>query len=439
MVLFFTLATSVIAAMIFGLMPAIQASKPDVNGMLKEGGTLSRGSAGRRRIRALLIIFESALTLVLLAGAGMMTKSFFNLQKVDPGFEIGNLLVAPISITPAKYPEHSQRESFYRQLMERIQALPGAQSVGAISLLPLSGADRRLAISIDGRPPLAPGERIFANAREITPGYFRAMKIPILRGRNFDDRDTAPAPGVGIINETMASRLFPGEDPIGRRISLTATDDGPWITIVGVAGAVRQLALASEPIFEIYGPHSQDPRPEMTLLIRTAVNPTALIPAVVSEVHALDKEVPLDGLTTMEQVANRSIEHVRIIAILFGLFAGVALALALMGVFTFMSYSVAQRKHEIGVRMALGASRGHVLKIVIGQGMRLVGVGIVSGFAGGVLLGRVMSSLLYQVSPIDPLTFVSVSLILSLTALLATLISARRATKVDPLVALRCE
>ena len=438
-VLLFAVAASAISAIVFGLLPALQMSRPDLNGTLKEGGRAGVADSHKRRMRSVLVIAESALSVILLAGAGMMIKSFVNLQRVDPGFATDNVLVVPISLTPAKYPEESQRQLFFDQLLQRIRALPGVQSVGATSVLPLLGGDRGNAFSIEGRPPLPPGQHLFAGTREVTPDYFQTMGIRVLKGRSFDTRDTLNSPFVVIINETMAQRFFPGEDPINQRLSLSATPREPWFTVVGVVSDVHHTGLATPPAAEMYGPFAQDPRSTMTVLIRTTQDPATLGTAVRNEVLAIDKDVPLYGVMTMEQIVSTSIAPVRTTMLLLTIFAVVALALALMGIFSFMSYSVVQRTHEIGVRMALGASQRHVLKMIAGQGMKFVVIGIGIGLVGAVVLGRVMSNLLFNVSAIDPLTFVGVSLVLSVTALIATLIPARKATRVDPLIAMRYE
>ncbi len=438
-VLLFALAASILSAGIFGLMPALQVSRPDLNGTLKEGGRSGNAHTTKRRTRSLLVIAESALSLILLAGAGMMIKSFINLQQVDPGFQVDNVLVVPISLTPNKYPEESQRQVFFDQLTQRLRGLPGVQSVGATSTLPLLGGDRGNAFSIEGRPPLPPGQHLFAGTREVTPEYFQTMDIPVLKGRAFDSRDTLNNPFVVIINETMAQRFFPGEDPINKRLSLNTTPREPWFTVVGVVGDVHHTGLAMPPTAEMYGPFAQDPRSTMTMLIRTSTDPAALNSAVRNEVNALDKEVPLYGVMTMEQIVATSLAPVRTSMMLLTIFAITALALALMGIFSFMSYSVVQRTHEIGVRMALGASQRNVLGLIAGQGMKFVGIGIAIGLIGAVVLGRLMSSLLFNVSAIDPLTFIGVSLVLLVTALVATLIPARKATRVDPLIAIRYE
>ena len=438
-VLGFTLLVSVAAAAVFGLVPALQASKPDLNRSLKESSKSGGGGfGGRRRLRNLLVIAEVAVSLMLLIGAGMMMKSFLNLQSVDPGFDAKNVLVVPVSLLQAKYPESRQRAIFFQQALQRVAALPGVESVGATSMLPLSGEDRANSFTVEGRAPLAAGERTYTNTREVTPDYFRTMRIPVRRGRAFTEHDTEASPLVAVINETMARRFFPDEDPVGKRVTLSGPD-GPWFTVVGVVGDVRHSSLSVEPGAEMYGPHLQDPLPSMHLVIRAKTDPQGLVAAVRREVQAMDKDIPASGIRTMEQALTSSMAPARTGLILLSLFAALAVVLATMGIFAFMSFSVTQRVHEIGVRMALGAQQGHVLRLIVGQGMKLVSIGIAAGLLGGALLSRVMSSALYGVRAVDPATFAGVSLLLAVVALLAILIPARRAMKVDPLVALRYE
>jgi putative ABC transport system permease protein len=438
-VLVFTLLISVAAAAFFGLVPALQASKPDLNKGLKESSRSAGGGfGGRRRMRNLLVIAEVAVSLMLLIGAGMMMKSFLNLRNVDPGFDAKNVLVVPVSLPQNKYPENEQRGIFFQQAIRNVGSLPGVESVGATSMLPLGGEDRANSFAIEGRAPLAAGERIYANTREVTPDYFRTMRIPLRKGRTFTEQDSAAAPLVIVVNETMVRRFFPSEDPIGKRITLSGPE-GPWFNIVGVVGDVRHSSLSIEPGAEMYGPHLQDPLASMHLVIRTKTDPQSLVAAVRKEIVSMDKDIPASGIKTMEQALTSSIAPVRTSLILLSLFAVLAVVLATMGVFAFMSYSVTQRVHEIGVRMALGAHQSDVLKLIVGQGMKLVLIGIGVGILGGALLSRIMMSALYGVSAIDPVTFAGVSLLLAVVALLAILIPARRAMKVDPMIALRYE
>jgi predicted permease len=436
-VLLFTLVASIVAAAIFGLLPALQTSKPDLNDSLKEGGRDSSGGfGGRLRLRSLLIVFEVALSLILLIGAGMMIKSFLNLQRVNPGFDAGNVLVVPVALPQNKYPEAAQRALFFQQAVERIAALQTVESVGATNLLPLAGEDRGQVLNIEGRP-LPPGEKLYASTRDVTPDYFRTMRIPIISGRDFTRQDTADTMSVVLINETMAKRYFANEDPVGKRVSLVPGQGGPWLTIVGVVGDTRHTSLSIPPTVEAYGPHAQDPIGTMTIVIRTSSDPSNLANLVRNELRAMDSSLPLLGMRTMEQTLKDSVAPVQASMTLLTLFAVLALLLAVMGIFAFISYAVTQRTHEIGVRMALGAQRHHVLMLIVSQGLRLVLVGIALGLVGAFFLTRLMVNLLYGVSPLDLVTFAGVSLLLVMAALLATIIPAAKATKLDPVIALR--
>lgn len=436
-VLLFTLVASIVAAAIFGLLPALQTSKPDLIDSLKEGGRDSSGGfGGRLRLRSLLIVFEVALSLILLIGAGMMIKSFLNLQRVNPGFDARNVLVVPVALPQNKYPEAAQRALFFQQAVERIAALQTVESVGATNFLPLAGEDRGQVLNIEGRP-LPPGEKLYASTRDVTPDYFRTMRIPIISGRDFTRQDTADTISVVLINETMAKRYFANEDPVGRRVSLVPGQSGPWLTIVGVVGDTRHTSLSIPPTVEAYGPHAQDPVGTMNIVIRTSSDPSSLANVVRNELRAMDSSLPLLGMRTMEQTLKDSIAPVQASMTLLTLFAVLALLLAVMGIFAFISYAVTQRTHEIGIRMALGAQRRHVLTLIVSQGLRLVLVGIVLGLVGAFFLTRLMVNLLYGVSPLDLVTFAGVSLLLLIAALLATIIPAAKATKFDPVIALR--
>ncbi len=436
-VLLFTLVASIVAAAIFGLLPALQTSKPDLNDSLKEGGRDSSGGfGGRLRLRSLLIVFEVALSLILLIGAGMMIKSFLNLQRVNPGFDASNVLVVPVALPQNKYPEAAQRVLFFQQAVERIAALQTVESVGATNFLPLAGEDRVQSLNIEGRP-LPPGEKLYASTRDVTPDYFRTMRIPIVSGRDFTRQDTADTMSVVLINETMAKRYFANEDPVGKRVSLVPGQSGPWLTIVGVVGDTRHTSLSIPPTVEAYGPHAQDPIGTMNIVVRTSSDPSSLANVVRNELRAMDSSLPLLGMRTMDQTLKDSIAPVQASMTLLTLFAVLALLLAVMGIFAFISYAVTQRTHEIGVRMALGAQRHHVLTLIVSQGLRLVLAGIVLGLVGAFFLTRLMVNLLYGVSPLDLVTFAGVSLLLVLAALLATIIPAAKATKLDPVIALR--
>lgn len=434
-VLGFTLLVTLLTGVIFGLVPALQSSTPNLNETLKEGGRGTTG--GHHRIRAGLVITEVALALVLLIGAGLLIRSFYRLQQVDPGFNSSNALAVTVSLPGRKYPQPEQRTAFFTQLIEKVSALPGVVAVGASQSLPIQG-DFLLGFTIQGRPPYAPGEDPSTNYYSVSPDYFKSMGIPLLRGRVFTEQDRAGAPRVAIINEEMAKRYFPDEDPIGKRIHVT---QGPEIfrEIVGIVGDVKQYGLAQPTTLQTYEPSPQMQFSTMTLVVRAEGNVAPLGGAIRTQVLAIDKEQPISRIRPLEQVVSESVAKQRFSMLLLGIFAAVALILAAVGLYGVMSYSVTQRTHEIGIRTALGASQTDVLKLVVGQGVMLalagVGIGLLSAFA----LTRLMVVLLFGISATDPLTFVAISAVLLLVALAACFVPARRATKVDPTIALRYE
>ncbi|MFP5264641.1 MAG: ABC transporter permease [Blastocatellia bacterium] len=441
-VLAFTLLISALTGVLFGLAPALQASKPDLNEALKEGSRGSSENLGRGPLRRLLVIFEMAAALVLLIGAGLMVKSFLRLSEVNAGFDPRNVLAMTLSLPRAKYKEPRAQAAFFREAFERIEGLPGVESVGAINDLPLGGDRDSTAFAVEGRPAPPPGERPSTEWRLVNPDYFKAMSIPVLRGRAFTEEDATDAPRVVVINDSFARRFFPNEDPVGRRIilDLTISNAAPVAReIVGVAGDVRDLGLDAEPGPEVYAPYLQEPVPYMAIMVKAKADPAALGPAVRGEVLAIDKDQPISSIQGMEQVIKDSVAGRRFNMTLFAIFAAVALLLAAVGIYGVMAYSVTRRTHEIGIRMALGASSSDVLRLVLGQGMTLALIGMAAGLAASAALTRVMSSLLYEVSATDPLTFAVITLLLAGVALMACYIPARRAMKVDPMVALRYE
>jgi putative ABC transport system permease protein len=438
--LVFTLLISVVTGLIFGLAPALQASKLDLTETLKEGGRGSTEGLRRNRVRSLLVVSEIALSLVLLVSAGLLIKSFMRLLEVNPGFSPENVLTASISLPPAKYTEERQQSAFFRETVERLKASPGIVSAAAVFPLPLSGSNRANTFQIAGRPIPNPGESPEANDRVTTPDYFQTMGIPVLKGRVFTERDSADAPPVMVINETFARRFFPDEDPLGKRIIIDSENNPDGNEIVGVVGDVRHRSLDVESGAEAYLSYLQFPERSMSLVIRTqAADPMSTASSIRGVVQQVDKDQPLSSIKTMEQLLSESVAQRHFNMLLLGIFSAVALMLAAIGIFGVMNYSVSQRTHEIGIRMALGAQGRDVLKMVVGQGMILALVGVVIGLVAAFALTRVMSNLLFGVSATDPLTFAGVSLLLAVIALLACYIPARRATKVDPMVALRYE
>jgi putative ABC transport system permease protein len=437
-VLGFTFGATVLTGVIFGLAPALQASKLELNEALKEGGRSATEGQGHSRVRSLLIVSEVALSLVLLVGAGLLIKSFVRLRNTNPGFDAGGTLTASVSLPSVKYATDDQIRNFYTRATERVSRLPGVESVGAIMPLPLSDNAMVTSFFVGGRPTPSPGDRPRASARIITPGYFRSMGVPLVRGRDFEARDDDKTPKVIVVNETFARLYFPGEDALGKRLKLGLNDiDGE---IVGVVGDVHHRRLDAEPGAEYYVPAAQAPINQLSLVVRTrGGDPAQLAGALRSAVKEIDPDQPLYEVRTMSSLVADSMARQRFSMILLASFAGLALLLAAFGIFSVMSFLVAQRTHEIGIRMALGAQASDILRLVVGHAMTLAIVGVGVGLAAAFALTRVLESLLYEVKPNDPAVFGGIALVLSLVALAACLIPARRATRVDPMVALRYE
>jgi putative ABC transport system permease protein len=437
----FTLVVSLLTGIIFGLIPALQASRTDLNETLKEGGRSS--GVGGNRLGSLLVASEVALSLLLLVGAGLMLRSFIRLMSVDPGFDPQNALTMAIGLPQSKY-QPPQRAAFFQQLLDRLRALPGVRSVGAV-YPPLGGGEAGAGFSIEGRPPAARGEPRLAAPRWVSLDYFKAMKIQLLKGRVFTEGDSINALPVIIINEAMARQYWPNEDPIGKRVASTDDNfwrDKPlWREIVGVVKDVRYTALDTEARAQMYTPFNQFPPvfSDRTLVARTDGDPMSLVAAVRGEVKAIDKDQPISHIRTMEELVAGSVSQRRFNMLLLAVFAGVALLLAAVGIYGVMSYSVEQRTREIGLRMALGAQTRDVIRLVVGRGMTLTLIGAVIGLIAAFGLTRLIKSLLYGVSATDPVTFLVIAPLLALVAMLACYLPARRATKVDPLVALKAE
>jgi putative ABC transport system permease protein len=435
-VLLFSLLVSLLTGVAFGLAPALRAAKLNPNETLKEGGRGSSGGVGGNRVRGALIVSEVALSLVLVTGAALMMQSFARLQRVNLGFDTRQLLTLNISLPQAKYPETSQKLGFYSQVLQRVEALPGVKAAGMNVNLPPNGGVRAPFL-VEGAPPLAFGERPLAAWNSVSAGYFQTMGIPLLKGRLFDERDRENSQTVAIISRGLADSFFQGADPLGRQITVGRMP-GPSV-VVGVVGDVKNAGLSAEPAAEVYTPFAQRPWTSMNLVVRTQGDPLGLAGEVRAQVLSVDGDQPVTNVQTMEQNISDIVAQPRLTMILLGIFAGVAMALAAVGLYGVMSYSVAQRTHEIGLRMALGAQGSEILRAVIRQGMTLALAGVLIGLAGSFFLTQLMSSLLFGVTGRDPLTFIAVSLILSFVALLACYLPARRATKVEPLIALRYE
>jgi putative ABC transport system permease protein len=440
-VLGFTWFVSILTGLTFGLAPAMKASKIDLTKSLKERSRSSPGGFQLGQLRHLLVVAEVAISLVLLSGASLMIRSFLHLQNVSLGFTAERLLTGQISLPQAKYFEDHRVVDFYKRLLEHLEMLPGVRSASMVSALPFGGTHLRDPFSIEGRPyDTASKTPQVANFQVIGLTYFRAMQIPVLSGRFFNERDVNGASPVAIINETMARGFWPNEDPIGKRIMMGAPmPERPWLKIVGVVGDVRNSGLETPPLPQMYASYLQNPTRSMTLVISTALAAQTLTTAIERQVNALDKDLPIYDVKSMEQRLSNSVAQPRFRTLLLAIFAVLALVLSAVGIYGVMSYSTQQRTHEIGIRIALGAQTGDVLKLVVRQGMVLTLIGVVIGLALSFALTRFLSSLLFGVSATDPGTFIAVSVLLAIVALVACYIPARRAAKVDPIVALRYE
>jgi putative ABC transport system permease protein len=433
----FTLGVTVIAGLLFGLFPALQTSRPNLNETLKDSGQRGSETSGRNSVGGLLIVSEIALSFVLLAGAGLLIKSFLHLRETDPGFNPENVLTMRLTLPPGKYKQGEPRAQIYKQLIDSVKATPGVQSAAAILSLPLGGDQFNLGRGVirEGRP-MTGEEQTTAQWLSITPDYFQTLQIPLKAGRTFTDQDTLQSTKVAIINETMARQLWPGENPIGRRFTVWRDEKFPR-EVVGVVGDTKaSLDEAAE--HQMYVPYAQDPNwSSLSLVVRTAGEPTALTGSVREAIRAVDKAVPNYNLKTLNDVVSASAAPRRVPMLLLSAFAGVAMLLAMLGIYGVTSYYVTQRTHEIGVRMALGAQITDVLKLVLSRAMLLAVIGIGIGVAGAVAVTRYMTTLLFGVKPIDTITFVAVAVVLAVVVLVACLVPARRAAKIDPLEALR--
>jgi len=434
-VLAFTFLISLGTGLLFGLAPALRTIKLNLSESLKEGGRSGSEGGQRNRTRSALVVLESAVAVVLLIGAGLLIRSLIQLQNTNPGFDANNVLTMRVDLSTQKYDKPEKAANFFTQLETRVVGLPGVENVGFVSELPLSGQPNDMPFTVEGRPPVAINDAFGADFRRVNQHYFSALRIPLLRGRNFTQQEVQQSARVVVISELLASQVFPNEESLGKRL-IMMMDKEPW-EIVGIVGDIRHRALASQPLAAMYMPTYQIGG--TNLVIRTKGDPANLAAAVRREVQAIDPDQPVAAVKTMDQWLETSVAEPRYRTGLLALFAGLALVLASTGIYGVMSYSVAQRTHEIGVRMALGAGRFDVLRLVVGQGMLLVVIGVGLGLAGAFALTRVMATLLFGVTAKDPVTFVAVATLLTLVAFVACYIPARRATKVDPLVALRYE
>ena len=443
-VLIFTLGVSILTGLLFGIVPALRTAKLDLRESLNECSRGSTTGPGQHRVRGLLVAAEIAAAMLLLVSAGLLLRSFARLQDVPPGFRPDHLLAADLPLSQNAYAKPEQRFEFFDRLIERARALPGVHSAGAASTLPVSGTGGLLHFNIAGRPPKSPQDFTAAGYRMVTPHYFETLSIPLLQGRFIASSDTEKAPAVAVINSAMSRTYWPGENPLGKRIQLGALPDKqiPYMEIVGVVGDVLQ-GLGDDAKAEMYSPYRQAdaliPVFQLSIVLRTATEPHAAVSALRSALAEIDPNQPLVNVRSMEENIATSVAQPRFRTWLIGIFAALALLLAAVGVYGVMSYSVTQRTNEIGIRVTLGAQPGDVFRIIVGEGLRLALVGVGVGLVAALVLTRTLQSFLYGISASDPLTFAGVAILLTLVAVAASFFPARRATRVDPMIALRYE
>jgi predicted permease len=439
-VLAFTLGISLLTGILAGLMPAFHATRTNLSNSLKQGLGRTDANSGGKRTRSILVISEVALSLVLLIGAGLMIRSLSRLRSVDPGMDTHNVLTFSVSLPQAKYSGPGRISSFYDRLMERVRALPAIESAGAIDVLPIANNGGSVQpIAIEGHPVVAMSEQPEVAVRLVDPGFFQTLRVPLLRGRQFTSADIQGKPAVIVISDSLAKRFWRGENPIGRHLRMTFFPE-ELREIIGVVGDIKQNGLSViEPVATLYLPSAQVSRMSMTLVVRTPLQASSMASALANAVHELDRELPVADVVPMDAIVANSMSQQRFNMLLLGAFAGLALLLASIGIYSVLSYSVRRRVQEIGLRMAMGAQRADVIGLVLGQGVRLASIGVAIGTIAAFVLTRLMANQLFQTSASDPLTFLAVTFVLMSVAVIACYIPARRAAKVDPMVALRYE
>jgi len=446
-VLAFTAAISIITGILAGVLPALRLTRGDVNQALKQGLGRTDADSSGHRTRSILVVGEVALSLMLLIGAGLMIRSFQKLNAVNPGFDSNGVVTMTAMVSRMKFPLPAEQVSFFERVLQRVRTLPGVESAGVADDIPLDNGGSHQPVAIAGRPTLPASEQPEVDVRIISTGYMAALHIPILRGRDIGEADIAGRPKVVLISESMARQFWPGEDALGKRLTLTFSPESSR-EVVGIVGDVKLDGLdQTRPSAALYSPLDQVSASvnggwssfPMTLLVRTTSRPAEMVSAVSNVVHEVDREMPLRDILTMDDLVANSLSQQRFNMLLLGAFAGLAMLLAAVGIYSVLSYSVKRSMREIGIRLALGARLGDVLRIVIFEGMKPTLIGVALGTAGALALGRLLSSLMYEVQPTDPLTFIAVTAVLTAIAFFASVIPAYRATKVDPLVALRCE
>ncbi|HEY7497348.1 MAG TPA: ABC transporter permease [Vicinamibacterales bacterium] len=436
-VLAFTLGSALLSGVLFGIIPALTAAGYSVNESLKEGGRTGSGAHGNRA-RSIFVVAEVALALILLVGAGLLVRSFMRLLDVNPGFDPSRTVTMRLTLPGARYGGDGQRAQFYTRFFDDVSTLPGVQAAGAISFLPMTGLGAATSMEIVGQPKPARGQEPVTDVRVIAREYWKAMGVPLLKGRLFDENDPADATNRVVISETMARRHWPGEDPIGKHVRIAW--DGREDEIIGVVGDVKHYGLDAATIRPMtYWPFARNPYGTMTIAIRTAGNPRQIVHEVTGIVRRLDPALAIAGVRTMDEIVSNSVAERRLTMLLLTIFAGAAVLLAAVGIYGVIAYSVTQRTQEIGIRMALGANGADVLRMIVSRAIALVAIGIAAGAAGALFLTRLITGLLFQVEPGDPATFVAVAAVLTAVALAASIIPGLRATRVDPVIALRAE